>query len=174
MKKAAGFIGIMIIGIVLIGCQPGATQESKHVESKTAAAPKEVEDNENTNELPPPRKKVSIPANYIKHSPVGVTLGLPKHMKLVDENTEKSYEYGDYIITLKDGSIIGEIHSLKKTRFSTDDIKELYETGQKDSSISISYKMQSDNWFVISGTKKEKQEPSFIGSVLLVGNISVI
>jgi hypothetical protein len=144
MTKTIWLIGFTLIVIVLIGCQPEPPQEYKKVKS-----------NDTTKVLSNTPNKNFISNKYITHNPLGLTVDLPEHLQLVKENSKPSIDYGDYNIILEDGYVIGEIHSLTNGRFLLDTITDFYESAQNNPSITISYKAQSDNWFVVSGTNKE-------------------
>lgn len=105
-----------------------------------------------TEVLDKPALDSSLPVHYTTHTALGITVDLPDHMKLVNQNDEVSMNYCNYEITLEDGFVIGEINSLTNGRFEFVDVEDFYDQGQRNTAISISYKVQSDNWFVISGT----------------------
>ena len=68
---------------------------------------------------------------------------------------EKSLDYCNYEITLPDGYKMLTVDVLLNTRFDADNIKDLYEAALKSKTLYISYKLQKDNWFVISGIDRK-------------------
>lgn len=137
MKK---FILFILVGLVLLSCQSSVPDKSVSFE---------VNDSINSRTEP---SKDSALVNYTTHSPLGVTIDLPEHMKLISENDRSSLDYCDYQIMLDDTIVIGEIHSLTNGRFLLDTITEFYEQAQQNPLLTISYKTQKENWFVVSGT----------------------
>lgn len=92
------------------------------------------------------------------HKPCTFTIKLPSSFSFKPLEDEKSPDYCDYIAKTKSGIVVAECHSLTKGRFMSEDIKTLFIEGQKTEDLEITYKVQKDNWFVISGIIKSTKE----------------
>ncbi len=93
---------------------------------------------------------------FKKHNPCSFVIELPSDMKLSKMyDDDVSADYCDYEVRAADGLIIMELHSLLTSRFGFGTIKEAYEAALSGSKLNITYKMQSANFFVISGIDPE-------------------
>jgi hypothetical protein len=108
------------------------------------------------------------------HTPCSFSIKLPSTFKFVSQDSETSLDYCNYEVRLKDGSIILEVNSLLKTRFTgyedfkdgESEIKYLYRKALNNSELEITYKIQKDNWFVISGINKSNGKLKYWKRVL--------
>jgi hypothetical protein len=96
-----------------------------------------------------PKKEVV----YKSYSPCSFTINLPSNFKM-KKPWPSSPDFCDYTVTIVDGFEPIELHSLNKSRFGGGNIKELYVRAVKKSELNITYKIQSNNWFIISGVKR--------------------
>jgi len=98
----------------------------------------------------------TLQASFKTHSPCSFSVRLPSNFTLHTLYSDESPDYCDYSVKTKDGFEIIQLHSLLRSRFEFNGaIQELYDAATKESELEISYKRQKENWFVISGTKKE-------------------
>ena len=96
------------------------------------------------------------------HTPCSFSISLPVNFNLEPMYEEGSHDYCDFSVKLSDGYEIIQVHSMLSSRFSFSDmkngeseIKYLYNKAVKNSELIITYKVQKENWFVISGTQKK-------------------
>lgn len=93
--------------------------------------------------------------SYKTYSKCGFGVSLPATYKLLQDG-ETSPDYCDYYVRISDASVI-ELKSLNRSRFDAAGIEDLYEAALANHpKLQITYKTIRDNWFVISGTDKEK------------------
>lgn len=95
---------------------------------------------------------------YKIHKPCTFTVKLPSSFSLKAMEEESSPDYCDYVAKTKNGKQVAEFHSLVKGRFMSEDIKTLFTEGQKTEDLEITYKVQKENWFVISGIVKSTKK----------------
>lgn len=86
--------------------------------------------------------------------PYKFDVDLPRSWKL-SRLGEETLDYCDYEARLPDGFKVLDIYVLLNTRFGADNIRDLYEEALKLETLDISYKLQKENWFVISGIDKK-------------------
>lgn len=80
---------------------------------------------------------------------------LPVDMRVSKMYSDVSSDYCDYSVRTSGGYTIMELHSLLKSRFLFSTIGEAYREAISSSNLNITYKMQSGNFFVISGYNPE-------------------
>ncbi|MDD3861226.1 MAG: hypothetical protein PHW83_13620 [Bacteroidales bacterium] len=97
----------------------------------------------------------AIEVSYKKFTTAFFSIDIPSTFTIESDNDKTSLDYCDYSVKTKEGVKIIQIHSLTSSRFETSEAMELYEIAISKSELTISYKTQKDNWFVISGTDKE-------------------
>src|SRR5207253_11291240 len=100
------------------------------------------------------------------YKPCTFSISLPSTFTIRPIEKESSPDYCDYVIKIK-GKAIMQVHSLVKGRFMHTEANELFADELKDTSINIVYKIQKDNWYVISG--KRKRGGNNVYSKLIVG-----
>jgi hypothetical protein len=107
-------------------------------------------------------KSIDKKTKYKSYSPCTFTVSLPENYKMKAMFSDRSLDYCDYSVSTNDGFEVLELHSLINSRcgYSTKSnfmeenyINEAYNIEVKETKINISYKVQKDNWFVISGTR---------------------
>lgn len=76
---------------------------------------------------------------------------LPVDMRVSKMYSDVSSDFCDYSVRTSDGYAIMELHSLLNSRFTFRTIEEAYRSAISSSNLHITYKMQSGNFFVISG-----------------------
>ena len=76
---------------------------------------------------------------------------LPIDMRVSKMYSDVSTDYCDYNVRTKSGIDIMELHSLLKSRFTFSTIGEAYREALSSTNLNITYKMQSGDFFVISG-----------------------
>jgi hypothetical protein len=76
---------------------------------------------------------------------------LPIEMQVSKMYSDVSTDYCDYNVRTKNGIDIMELHSLLKSRFTFSTIREAYREALSSTNLNITYKMQSGDFFVISG-----------------------
>lgn len=142
------FFSVFLLFLVSCG-QGSATQtepavtESEAVVYKTDSAAPKVD-----------TASVSEETGFKSYAPCSFSVSLPAGFSLQAMEEETNLDYCDYSVKTKDGFEIIQLHSLLGSKFETSAIKELYETALAQSELSITYKTQKGNWFVISGTNK--------------------
>jgi hypothetical protein len=80
---------------------------------------------------------------------------LPVDLRVSKMYSEVSSDYCDYSVRTSDGYSIMELHSLLNSRFSFRTVAEAYRAAISSSNLNITYKLQSGNFFVISGYNPE-------------------
>jgi hypothetical protein len=95
------------------------------------------------------------PTKFKRHQSPMFEIELPVDMRVSKMYSDVSSDYCDYSIRTGDGYPIMELHSLLSSRFSFSTIGEAYQSAIYSSNLNITYKMQSGNYFVISGFNPE-------------------
>ena len=93
--------------------------------------------------------------SFIKHKPCSFSIELPSDFNIKETNNYASPDYCDYDVQLKNGGVEIELHSMLSSRFEWGSIKELYNAALQDSTLNVTYKSLTKNYFVISGINKE-------------------
>ena len=119
---------------------------------KKEVAKKEQELEVKTEEVGQTSSNIDAKGTYKTYKPCSFSIALPSHFQFIPmEPEETNPDYCDYKVKTADNFQVIEIYSLSKGRFEFESIKEAYEGAIKQSKIDITYKIQKENWFVISG-----------------------
>jgi hypothetical protein len=116
-----------------------------------------------------PTKTQPKPSNgtYKMHSPCSFSVSLPENYDLQNmDPSEKSPDYCDFHVKDADGAEIIQIGSLNRGRFEFDNIADAYKGAIQKSGLDITYKVQKENWFVISGFDKKNHNVVYWKRVL--------
>ena len=92
---------------------------------------------------------------YNSLKPCTFSIDLPINFTLEPMYSGSSLDYCDYFVKTDDTLEIIELHSLINGRFEFSDIIQLYYSGVHNSEIDVRYKMQKNDWFVVSGIDKK-------------------
>ena len=93
---------------------------------------------------------------YEKYTPCTFSISLPVQFKLINEYpNERIPDFCEYFVKTKVGIEKFFIRSQITSRAGFENIKESYKEKLSEGKYNIVYKIQKDNWFVISGTIKE-------------------
>lgn len=93
---------------------------------------------------------------FVSHHLDWIDINLPSNFTVEKMYEDTSPDFCDYSIKFNDVEII-QIHSLLKSRFEFTDVNTLYEAAINNSEFDVTYKMQKDDWFVVSGLNVEDQ-----------------
>jgi hypothetical protein len=92
---------------------------------------------------------------YTLYNPGMFAINLSSSFKIQKMYDDNSPDFCDHSLVTQDGFEVIELHSLNKSRFEYEDIKNLYEAALLNSELHITYKIQKSNWFLISGKEKD-------------------
>ncbi|MEI6851377.1 MAG: hypothetical protein WCL06_00985 [Bacteroidota bacterium] len=92
---------------------------------------------------------------YQTYAPCTFSVELPSTMSLSKMYEDESLDHCEYEAKLPDGFVVLEMYSLLSSRFDYTSVQELYDAALKASELNITYKMKSENYFVISGLDKK-------------------
>lgn len=101
-----------------------------------------------------PVSEQAAPVSFEDHDTYKFSVSLPSGWKM-EEMWEGSLDFCDYEVKAKDGTKILELHALLNSRFDAGSITDLYAAALESSKLEIIYKLQKQNWFVISGIDKK-------------------
>jgi hypothetical protein len=148
------FILFILSSTLFISCstENSNNQELDVEEKEVALQEPEIDSNEKIEDNP---NSVTIEeVDYKSYSPCTFSIDLPSNFHMRTMFDDKSSDYCDYVVSTGSGSEVMELHSLLNSRFEFTEVKELYHAAVQNSELQITYKTQKDNWFVISGTKR--------------------
>ncbi len=155
---------IVIIGFSFLGCNNiDHSQKKSYLDSLTKLNLKSKTDLEAMTKrnleleakLKIQETNVSKPMKevvYKSYFPGHCTIKLPSNFEM-KKSSPSSPDFSDYTVTIVDEFEPIEIHSLNKSRFDAIYIKDFYVRAIKKSELNITYKIQRNNWFIISGVK---------------------
>lgn len=92
--------------------------------------------------------------DYVKYNKGQISFELPKHMKLKNMYEEPTPDSKNFEVITGDANIIIELHSLISSRFPCEGIQDCYSAALSGTKLNVTYKMKSNNYFVISGFNK--------------------
>lgn len=93
--------------------------------------------------------------SFKHHAPCTFSIDLPVVMKLKEMYTDPSPDFCDYKVKLNDGYTLIELHPSINSRFEHNTIQDFYSAALNSSTLNITYKMKTKNFFVISGFNKK-------------------
>ena len=92
---------------------------------------------------------------FKKYTLCQFSIELPISFKLSKMFSDSPLKTCDYEVKLSDNFVVMELHSSEWGRFEETTISGFFNAAINKSDLNISYKLQSGNWFVISGTTKD-------------------
>ena len=165
------FYILIIMCAVVVACnsteKKQKEQELRERELVLREKERELQENggisvDNSTSIPSdPEKSQPIPSNaaYKTHTPCSFSVSLPANYDLQNiDPSEKNPDYCDFEVKDSDGAEIIQIGSLVNGRFEFDNIADAYKDALQKTDLDITYKVQKENWFVISGFKKANRE----------------
>jgi hypothetical protein len=147
MNLLINTIRLSICCVLLVSCNESVKEEG----TTSFSEKKEVSDS--LKEVVNEKKSDPQTIKFEDQSTDKYTVSLPNSWKIEAMN-EESLDYCNYEARLPDGTKILELNALLNTRFDTDNIQDLYNASLSKTELKVTYKLQKDNWFVISGVDK--------------------
>ncbi len=111
-------------------------------------------------------------SKYTHHAPCSFSISLPSSWQIQAMEEEHSIEYCDYFGMLSKGDTVLRIHSTTKGRFSFSTIQEAFQQACKNTKLKVSYKVQKNNGFILSGIDPESKHIVYWKTVFGHGYIS--
>lgn len=143
----------LVFGTMISCNEPAQEQEKSTRPAKKEKQEKKpvLEAEETMTDKVPDNDRREVPFD---ETPYKFDLDLPRSWKLFRLG-EETLDYCDYEATLPNGIKVLDIGVLLNTRFDAENIGDLYAAALKLETVDISYKLQKDNWFIISGIDKK-------------------
>jgi len=92
---------------------------------------------------------------FVAYNKGQMSFELPKYMKLKNMYDEPTPDSKNFEVITGDPDIIIELHSLIASRFGCGGIQDCYSAALNGTKLEVTYKMKSNNYFVISGFNKD-------------------
>lgn len=115
---------------------------------------------------------LSFNTKFTHHAPCSFSISLPSSWHIQAMEEEHSIEYCDYFGMLANGDTVLRIHSTTKGRFSFSTLPEAYKQACKNTKLKVSYKVQKNNGFILSGIDPESKHIVYWKTIFGHGYIS--
>lgn len=159
MKSLKNLIFLFLVCGTQASCGQTTKKEEKTSETvqkeEAVAAKKPVDEEKSTPQT----------IEFVDQSTYKYSVSLPSTWK-VETLYEESLDYCNYEASLPDGTKVLELNAMLNTRFDSDNIQDLYTEALEGTALKITYKLQKDNWFVISGIDEATKNIVYVKRVL--------
>lgn len=115
---------------------------------------------------------LSFKTKFTHHAPCSFSISLPSSWYLQAMEEEHSIEYCDYFGMISNGDTVLRIHSTTRGRFGFSTIQEAFQQACKNTKLQVSYKLQKNNEFILSGIDPESKHIVYWKTVFGHGYIS--